>query len=168
MTASEECRGTFYEPWGMQNVYQDHTFQPFNYNKDKTSKWFNQCTLCHAKIYNKHYLPNHLCYTPIPELKTPIVNAKLFVFDLEAYQKLVEKQVNTELHVHGASPVCIRNIYSNDYRKHFHTIANFMAEILHNPIFHGAVILAHNGVSYDCQFILQYMEENLIPFEKLQ
>jgi DNA polymerase type B, organellar and viral len=43
-----------------------------------------------------------------------------------------------------------------------------MAEILHNTIFHGAVILAHNGGSYDCQFILQYLEKNLIPYEKLQ
>jgi hypothetical protein len=30
-----ECRGTFYESWGMQNVYQSHTFHPFNFQKDK-------------------------------------------------------------------------------------------------------------------------------------
>ena len=97
-----ECRGTFYEPSAILNTYQDHTFQPFNFQKDKTGKWVYKCTLCNAKIYNKHYLPNHLCYTPIPELKAPIANDKLFVFDLEAYQKLVQKQVNSELHVHEA------------------------------------------------------------------
>jgi len=164
-----ECRGAFYEPGFRPNIYEDHTFQQFQHTKEtKNAKACYQCKLCQSKITHKYLLSNHLCYTPIPELKPPIANQKIFVFDLEAYQRIVEKQDRSELHVHEANLVCIRNVYSNDYRMYFRTIADFMNEILNNPIFHGSVILAHNGGSYDCQFIIQYLEANLIPMEKLQ
>jgi hypothetical protein len=29
-----ECRGTFYEPWRMQNTYEDHNYQPFTFKKE--------------------------------------------------------------------------------------------------------------------------------------
>ena len=34
-------------------------------------------------------------------------------------------------------------------------------------IFRGSIILAHNGGAYDCKFILQYIECNLIPYKVL-
>ena len=33
--------------------------------------------------------------------------------------------------------------------------------------FRGSVILAHNGGAYDCKFLLQYIEYNLIPYKIL-
>ena len=55
-------------------------------------------------------------------------------------------------------------MYNNSYRGCFATVAEFMEELLSDPIFRGSTILAHNGGAYDCKFILQYLEHNLINY----
>ena len=52
----------------------------------------------------------------------------------------------------------------NDSEEESGTITDFMIELLPDPMFRGCIILAHNGGAYDCKFILQYLEENLIPY----
>ena len=42
-----------------------------------------------------------------------------------------------------------------------------MEELLSDPISRGSTILAHNGGAYDCKFILQYLEHNLIDYDIL-
>ena len=138
--------------------------QPFSYKKkNKNHDAYYQCIQCQAKIKSKYELSKHLCYAPIPELKPAIANDKLYVYDLEAYQKAVVSSTGRELHQHEINLVCVRSIYSNDFRKCYATIPEFMEELLSNELFNGAILLAHNGGAYDFKFILQYLETNLIP-----
>jgi hypothetical protein len=107
----------------------------------------------------------HLCYTPIPEIKPPIDENKLFVFDVEATQKQIEDDEG--LYIHNCNLVCIRSVYNQSYRASFTTITDFMEALLSDPIFRGSIILAHNGGAYDCKFILQYLEYHLIAYTVL-
>ena len=101
-------------------------------------------------------LNHHLCYTPIPEIQTPIDENKIFVFDVEATQKQLDD--DEALYIHNCNLICIRSVYNQTYRQSFTTITDFMQELLSNTIFRGGLILAHNGGAYDCKFILQYLE----------
>jgi hypothetical protein len=152
-----ECRTDFYNRKEKSNHLNDNYRQPFTYDGKK--KHFS-CNLCRSIIEHDSELNTHLCYTPIPEIK--IEDNKIFVFDLEATQKQLED--DESLYIHNCNLICIRSVYNHNYRRSFTTITDFMQELLSNPIFGGAIILAHNGGAYDCKFILQYLEYHLIQY----
>ena len=124
-----------------------------------------KCNLCFETMQHHSQLNFHRCYSPILDLKDPIDEDKIFVFDLEATQKQLEDEQC--LYIHNCNLVCIRSVYSNAYRGCFSTVTEFMEELLSDPIFRGSTILAHNGGAYDCKFILQYLEHNLIDYNIL-
>ena len=84
---------------------------------------------------------------------------------MEATQKQLDD--DEALYIHNCNLICIRSVYNQICRAAFHSISEFMEELLSNPIFRGGVILAHNGGAYDCKFILQYLEYHLIPYTVL-
>jgi hypothetical protein len=51
--------------------------------------------------------------------------------------------------MHYCNLIFIRSVYNQTCRAAFHSISEFMEELLSNPIFRGGVILAHNGGAYD-------------------
>jgi hypothetical protein len=107
------------------------------------------CQLCSEKLEHHSQLNHHSCYTPIPELKVPTDENKIFVFDVEATQKKLDD--DEALYIHNCNLICNRLVYNQ---------SDFMQELLSNPFFRGGIILAHNGGAYDCKFI----PFNLIPF----
>ena len=137
------------------NKQQHHIKQKIPFLFDYQRKLL-VCQLCYATMKHHSQLNHHLCYTPIPELKVPIDENKLFVFDVEATQKQLDD--DEYLYIHNCNLICIRSVYNQSYRASFTTITDFMQELLSDPIFRGGIILAHNGGAYDCKFILQYLE----------
>lgn len=121
------------------------------------------CSHCYCKDIQD--VNNHQCYTPYPESPAILDSKKLFVFDIEAAQE--QSETHDNLYIHHANLICLRSVYTNDIHEEFPTIDTFIRFIISHPIFQGSVILAHNGGSYDCQFILQYLEKNMIEFSLL-
>jgi hypothetical protein len=140
----------------------DYKRAPFKYDIQRKQYL---CQLCYQYVDSSNNLNTHRCYAPIPEIEPPMDENKLFVFDVEATQHQVEDDEG--LYIHNCNLICIRSVYNLHYRQSFTTITDFMQELLSNPIFAGAIILAHNGGAYDCKFILQYIERHLIPYKVL-
>ena len=158
-----ECRTCFYNQTLPNHIMKDkQQRQLFHYD---TYRQQFICQICYQAINSTNDLNTHHCYAPIPEIDSPLDENKLFVFDVEATQHQVEDDEG--LYIHNCNLICIRSVYHQNYRQSFTTISDFMQELLSNPIFRGSIILAHNGGAYDCKFILQYIECNLIPYKVL-
>jgi hypothetical protein len=98
----------------------------FKWNKDFSSRHYFQfdkktgkyhCCICYEKDIidlQNHYL---LMKPPKPpsQLSELEKQQKLFVYDLECYQELIE----TNLYEHKCNLVCVRSVYGNFYRQHF-------------------------------------------------
>jgi len=115
-----------------------------------------QCRICHDYLLSED-LHHHQCR--IPFSKKPKVDpayANLFVYDIEASQVEVE---NNKL-LHQPNCICLRHVYKEEIRKHYTNADDFCYDIINDPIYLGATILAHNGGGYDHQFFLQYIEKH--------
>jgi len=156
-----KCREEYFANNGLKKL-KTNSSKPSFYKEKNTDNGY-QCSHCYCKeIIDVNF---HQCYSPYPDTPVILKEEKLFVFDIEAAQEQSEE--NENLYIHRTNLVCLRSVYSNNIREEFDTIDQFVNFILHEPIFKGSVILAHNGGSYDCQFILQYLEKNLIEFTLL-
>jgi len=156
------CRQNFIQHRG-NNIDIKFNEQRQQFYWDKTNNIY-KCNLCYAKVNDFN---NHQCYATYKPIQPPMNANKLFVFDVEARQDLWKEEVQSKKYLHTVNLVCIRSVYSEEYSEKFLSIDLFLEELLSNKIFHGATILAHNGGSYDCQFILQYLEKNNIPFKNI-
>ena len=157
-----ECRESFFQYRGNKTDVQFNE-QRQQYYWDKSTKHY-KCNLCYACVTNFNA---HQCYATYKPIQPPMNENKLFVFDVEARQDLWKQDDHSKKYLHTVNLVCIRSVYTEEYSEKFPTIDSFLVELLSNKIFHGCTILAHNGGSYDCQFILQYLEKNNIPFKNI-
>ncbi len=113
------------------------------------------CKRCNANVslewYNKH-----ICYMRAKELKSPLKNEKIFVYDIESNMK-EDVRIGQEVHV----GILFYMMAVYDEREWwFRTVDEFMTFLLTSDDMKGATVLAHNGGGYDHLFLVRYMEEN--------
>lgn len=86
----------------------------------------------------------------------------VFVYDFECSQ---EFHAELKHYRHKVNLVCCRRAYSNcdepEERTLFHTLEEFMHYVL-GKTEERRIYLAHNGGRYDVQFIMRYLEKNMI------
>ncbi len=132
--------------------------------------WFNTrekswiCKLCSKELVGGCNVGqiHHVCYIDKPkELKMGDPN-NIYVYDFECCQV---RQPDGRTFVHEVNLVCVRRVYpdaSGDYDEMcFSTLEQFIAYVLSHQTL-SRVYLAHNGAKYDVQFIVHYLEKNLI------
>ena len=105
---------------------------------------------------------DHICEVQCAPLKTG-ESKHIYVYDFESAQIPHESELCT---VHEVNLVCCRRAYSEDGedRTLFHSIDSFMAYVL-SFTEERRIYLAHNGGRYDVQFVMRYLERNLIPHD---
>ena len=132
--------------------------------------WYNTrekkyiCKLCSKELVGGCNIGqiHHVCYIHKPkELKMGDSN-NIYVYDFECCQVC---QPDGRTFVHEVNLVCVRRVYpdaSGDYDEMcFSTLEQFIAYVLSFQTL-SRVYLAHNGAKYDVQFIVHYLEKNLI------
>ena len=122
------------------------------------------CTYCYQAVPQRDYM-EHQCLITCRRPKEILKKECLYVYDVEAAQIPVTQVAGTYYHV--CNMVCFRKMYpETEDEKQGKTYENeyeFMNDICEN--YQNAVILAHNGGSYDHQFIVRYLERMKIQHE---
>ncbi len=122
------------------------------------------CTYCFQSVPQRDYM-EHQCLITCRRPKEILKKECLYVYDVEAAQIPVTQVAGTYYHV--CNMVCFRKMYpETEEEKQGKTYENeyeFMNDICEN--YQNAVILAHNGGSYDHQFIVRYLERMKIQHE---
>jgi hypothetical protein len=117
----------------------------------------NCCVYCHEPVEQEQYI-FHQCKITCRAKKDKLEKSQLYVYDLEAAQIPVPHAPQTYYHV--CNMVCFRKMYpeTEEERKGvtFADEYSFMDYVLNKH--EGIVIIAHNGGSYDHQFVVRYME----------
>ena len=116
------------------------------------------CKICSAEIDNHDY-HQHNCYFKPKELEAPINDSLIWVYDIESYQHWDE---TSQQYIHRCHLVCMAQVYGQQ-KQEFHDIETFVAFLITLP--EGSVVLAHNGGSYDHQFVVRVLERNSVPHE---
>lgn len=119
---------------------------------------FIMCKICSKEIPLNHYNDHH-CYMKARKPKNRLDDNKIFVYDIESMQTYNE---NCRQYIHEAILICLRAVYNQEERWYFENIRDFVLFLMDNPRMHGSVILSLNGGGYDNQFVLRYLEDNLI------
>eukprot|EP01040_Poterioochromonas_malhamensis_P011996 gene11996-13099_t len=141
------------------------------FRRMKNSELF-MCTICSEKdIVDKK---THLCYVALPKLadiptqqldlylQDPTIAAnQLYVYDIETRQVKMDEN----LFIHECNCVCFRKVGFPEPRLYFDNMELFCEHILSSTDYYGATILAHNGGSFDHQFVVQYLERHSLPYE---
>lgn len=110
---------------------------------------------------------NHVCRVQFADIKFGDEN-DLYVYDLECAQVLQpnEHENVSPCYVHEVNLVCVRRVYpdaNGDTDRHaFASIDSFLKYVL-SLTDKNRIYIAHNGGRYDVQFVMQYLEANLIP-----
>jgi hypothetical protein len=125
------------------------------------SKWKDWiCRTCKCPIEEQQL--DHVCFISRPE-KIDILNENsIWVYDFESAQVEIPNQEAKE---HSVNLVCVRKAYENEHgdeRTYFQDIETFMEWVLGNTT-QERVYIAHNAGRYDVQFVMRYLENNLIP-----
>ena len=106
---------------------------------------------------------DHVCYIQKPDTLKIGREEDIYVYDMECAQ-IFDAAKN--VFVHKVNLVCVRRAYPNAEgscdRHDFSSLKGFMEYIMKQTQ-QNRVYLAHNGSKYDVQFIMQYLEANLIP-----
>jgi hypothetical protein len=101
----DDCRADFYnriDKSKKKNQQDENQKIPFIF--DYKQKLF-VCQLCYTTMEHHSQLNHHLCYTPIPELKVPIDEYNLFLFDVALFYLLIIEILFKCL----SSPYCFSN-----------------------------------------------------------
>lgn len=126
---------------------------------NKTITYF-RCNQCGTEIRQHDYML-HNCYVPVKKAEI-IDDSKIYVYDLECAQ-LVD---DFGLLRHECNCLMIRKVYpeNEDEKngKYFPTEAEFVLELIQNPIYQNALFIAFNGGSYDIHFLLRIFERSEI------
>lgn len=138
------------------------TYNPQQFSYRSKYKDF-VCRTCRGVLEQNTDQLDHVCYIVRPEKMDEIAQYDIVVYDFEAAQVEVPGQAVKQ---HDVNLVCCRNAYvhpvSGDGRQYFGNIDDFMVWIL-SQTNKSRVYIAHNGGRYDVQFIMRYLESNLIP-----
>ena len=170
------------EQLAMDQFYEHQVKQPTTYQFYPVRKRNRQeedrvtCKLCKVKLLAS-LRKEHMCFIPLPKLfpeEEPEVNMaelnnkhRLFVYDIETMQNAVvgtNGEISMERYLHRCNCVCVREVYGT-YRRTFPTMDSFCEELLGNPCFLGSILLAHNGGSFDHQFVVYYLEKHCLPYK---
>jgi len=115
------------------------------------------CIYCHQPVKQEDYI-QHQCLITCNKKKEILEKKQLYVYDLEAAQIAIPNVPDTYYHV--CNMVCFRKMYpETEEEKRGFTFQNeyeFMDFVVKEC--HDIVILAHNGGSYDHQFVVRYLE----------
>ncbi len=107
----------------------------------------------------------HVCRVQFADIKFG-EEADLYVYDMECAQVLQETEGQSPCFIHEVNLVCVRRVYpdaNGDVDRHaFATLESFMKYVL-SMTDKNRIYIAHNGGRYDVQFVMQYIEANLIP-----
>ena len=109
----------------------------------------------------------HVCRVQFADIKFG-EEEDLYVYDMECAQVLAPSQNESEspCFIHEVNLVCVRRVYpdanGNVDRHAFATLESFMKYVL-SLTNKNRIYIAHNGGRYDVQFVMQYIEANLIP-----
>lgn len=135
--------------------------KPFMFDKkDKVLR----CKLCREEVVGDYQgQMEHVCLMRKPDNLKLGDAADIYVYDLECAQI---KDPAHNVFVHECNLVCVRRAYpdeaTGDKDAHsFGTVGEFIAWVLEAKD-RARVFLAHNGSKYDAQFIVRYLEKNLI------
>lgn len=132
---------------------------PFMRKKDLT--W--ACRLCHCDVVGgMDGQMDHVCYIKKPDEFQVGLDSNLFVYDLECAQ-ILDKDKG--VFIHKVNLVCVRDMYPDEngqfHRSTFHNIEDFMQYVMSFST-EDRIYIAHNGGKYDVQFVMRYLEKNLI------
>jgi len=120
------------------------------------------CRTCNQPVDDMGVQHEHVCYIKKPETLPMGKSEEVYVYDMECAQ--VYDAVN-KVFDHRVNLVCVRRAYPIDGdldRQFFYTIDDFMAYIMSKSE-EKRIYIAHNGGRYDVQFVMRYLERNLIP-----
>ncbi len=128
----------------------------------KNKSW--ACKLCGKEVVGGLAAQmDHVCYIKKPEKMKQGCESELYVYDMECAQ---EWNAENGVFIHKVNLVCVRKAYPDANgdvdRQMFFNLETFMEYIMAQNM-HTRTYLAHNGSKYDVQFVLQYLEKNLIP-----
>ena len=168
----------------MDQFYENQVKQPTIYQffpvrkRGRNEEDMVMCRLCKSKILAT-LRKDHMCFIPLPKPfpeEAPGVDMmelnekhRLFVYDIETMQNAVvnaEGEISMERYLHRCNCVCVREVYG-PYRRTFATMDSFCEELLGNPCFLGSILLAHNGGSFDHQFVVYYLEKHCLPYQAI-
>lgn len=141
----------------IKNVYP----RPFWYNKKEKVLL---CNLCKEEVVGDYAgQMEHVCLIKKPDKLKVGEECDIYVYDLECAQ--IKDEVNN-VFIHECNLVCVRRAYpdpaTGDFDRHsFENVGDFVTWVLSDRS-SARVFLAHNGSKYDAQFIVRYLEKNLI------
>lgn len=129
--------------------------------RSKSTNW--ECRTCQGVVEGG--LTNqmeHVCYMKLPVEMKMGKSEEIYVYDLECAQI---REDDLKVFIHEVNLVCVRRAYPDENgdcdRHYFANIEDFMVYVLSFTA-DSRVYLAHNGGKYDVQFVLKYLESNLI------
>ena len=138
------------------------------------------CVHCNKECPNAIELMFHECKISAMGGKGKVIKEEmLYVYDIESSQESFTKQMiqrgkkmNVTSYYHACNLVCFRKVYPQSPEEEkglvFDNEYAFMDHLLdpkHKTKYHNAVILAHNGGSYDHQFLIRYLERMQIKHD---
>lgn len=110
-------------------------------------------------------LPVAVPERPIPEINDSREHPNYWVYDIESANVSIQPEIEGEepnLFRHRPNCICLRPVYAEEPRLHFHDATSFCEYVIQSPEFNGATIFAHNGGAYDHQFVIQYLEKQCV------
>lgn len=127
-----------------------------------------QCRTCNQDIESGIMgQMSHVCRVQFADIKFG-EEADLYVYDMECAQVLQESAGQSPCFIHEVNLVCVRRVYpdatGNVDRHAFASLETFMKYVL-SITDKNRIYIAHNGGRYDVQFVMQYIEANLIPHQ---
>lgn len=141
--------------------------QRFTYSPCRqTQTNLQQCLCCRQKMVPEE-TGFHACLTKAPQVKDLHPEDKLWVYDVESMNRALQ---SGEFE-HVVDLVCAKRMYEQEKgesNKEFTNIPDFVQWLITDPALDDSVFLAHNGGSYDHQFVLREaerlgMEYDIIP-----
>jgi len=128
-------------------------------NRKKQESFF-QCKQCFEEVTQMDWM-NHVCKLQKKKVDS-LDERNIYVYDLESAQ-MIDKM---GLLKHECNCLYIRKVYTENEQEeqgiYFHDEIDFIKEIVSNPIYKNCTFIAHNGGSYDVQFLLRVLERTEI------
>lgn len=134
---------------------------PFNFRKGICF-----CKLCSMEVVGGVTKQmHHECFINKPKDLKLGENQDIYVYDMECAQIKEEGEDNTGIYIHEVNLVCVRRAYPDANgdcdRNCFPNIQTFVEYVMLQKQT-NRIYIAHNGSKYDVQFVMRYLETNLI------
>lgn len=133
----------------------------YNFVKEgRKTKKLCQCSQCYQEIDQRSWMSHHCT---IQKKKLNVVDdKKVYVYDLEASQRIS----SLGLLVHECNCLYIRKVYCENEEEeggnYFQNEYDFLCDLVDSDKYKNCIFIAHNGGSYDVQFMLRILERKEI------